>query len=638
MQDENQSDYLDDESKLDELETLQNKIADQLSELSNAEVLPSGYRSTGSSFESSEVSFSSSSWLLKVCQVQSWLRLNDDIDSKLAEVEPLTVANKLFGELHPKSQEACVTADESNLSLTLVGAEVLADRLDAALRLQNQFSEWCETLNKKSATEMWIEAWEEDGGLDSATSEQIRATSETWDISEFSYWAGQGNLNLNPSYQRGDVWPTSDAQKLIESILRGIPLPSIILLNPGGDKKITQYEVVDGKQRLTSILRFIGQHPEAVKLVKAESAKYPTADLEDLFQKDYRKFRKVWKRVVGSTLTDKLETQLYFPFPLKSSSKALRGSLKELAGKYYCEISGVTIDVGKRQETVNQVFERKSQYKIPLIEYSEATPRQIQEVFHLYNKQGKHLNAEEIRNALFHDVELVKLLLVASGDNRNAKDLAPYFPPEKYGLLTEISGCLDGYKFGAARYKRTKMLSWLTALLFQPSEEAGVLTIRSTAKQIDELLSTIRETSGHKLSRKPTLVEYVRQLEECLVSHSSTDCWHMKFKDDDNGQKWQELQLAASLVGVFLLGVGGKDVDGTLNTYRKEILEFTKNHRRPENTQNKTQWGFIGEVALGLLEIAKVDINALHDALLERYGVSCLATLKAARLQYKPRV
>ena len=628
----------EDDTKLDELETLQNKIADQLSELSNVDVLPAGYRSTGSFFEASEVSFSSSSWLLRICEIQPWLRLNGDLDSKSAEVEPFAVANKFFLELHPQAQETCVTANENNLRLTLAGAEILVERLDAALRLQNQFSEWCETLNKKNATEMWIEAWEEEGDLDTATSEQIRATSETWDISEFSYWAGQGNLNLNPSYQRGDVWPTSDAQKLIESILRGIPLPSIILLNPGGDNKVTQYEVVDGKQRLTSILRFIGQHPEALKHVKKESAKYPDAKLDDLFQKDYRKFRKVWKRVVGSTLTDKVETQLYFPFPLKSSSRALRGSLKDLAGRYYCEISGVTIDVGKRQETVNQVFERKSQYKIPLIEYSEATPRQIQEVFHLYNKQGKHLNAEEIRNALFHEVELVKLLLVASGDNRNAKDLAPYFPHEEYVLLDEISGCLDGYRFGTARYKRTKMLSWLTALLFQPSEENGELLIRSTAKQIDELLSTIRDTPSHKLGRKPTLVEYVRELEKCLTAHSSADCWYAKFKDDDNGQKWQELQLIGSLVGVFLLNASGNDASEILGTYRKEILEFTKSHRRPENTQNKTQWGFIGEVALGLLEIASIDLDMLHVVLIDRYGVSCLATLKAARLHYKPRV
>ena len=628
----------EDDQKSDELETLLNKISDQLAELSNAETLPVGYKSTGGSFEANEVSFLSSSWLLNVCQVQPWLRLNEELDMKLAEVDSIGVANKLFLELHPGSQETCVSYDDNYLKLTLAGAEILAERLDIALRLQNQFSELCETLNKKNATEKWIETWEEESDIDNSTSEQIRATSETWDISEFSYWAVQGNLNLNPSYQRGDVWPTSDAQKLIESILRGIPLPSIILLNPGGDKKVTQYEVVDGKQRLTSILRFIGQHPEALRLVKKEASNYPDANLEDLFKKDYRKFRKVWKRVVGTALSDKNESKYYFPYPLKSSSKALRGSLKNLAGKYYCEIVNETIDVGKRQETINQVFERKSQYKIPLIEYSEATPRQIQEVFHLYNKQGKHLNAEEIRNALFHEVELVKLLLVASGDNRNVKDLAPYIPLDVREILPEISACLDGYRFGTARYKRTKMLSWLTALLFQSAETNGELVIRSTAKQIDELLATIRDTPGHKLSQKPVLVEYVREIEKCLATHSSSDCWFAKFKDDDTGQKWQELQLIASLVGVFLLGISSVDADKLLGMQRKEILEFTKSHRRPENTQNKTQWGFIGEVALGLLETLNVDLDQLQTTLVDRYGMSCLPTLKAARLHNKPRV
>ncbi|NMM15477.1 MAG: DUF262 domain-containing protein [Rhodoferax sp.] len=629
----------DDEAKFDELETLQNKIADQLSELSNSEILPVGYKSSGGSFEAAEVSFTSSSWLLRICQVQAWLRLNEDLESNLADSNPITLAENLFKELQPKEQAICVSSEDGNLRLTLTGAEILAEKFDVALRLQQEFIELCETLSKKNATELWIEAWEEEGegDLDPSNSEQIIATSETWNISDFSYWAGKGNLNLNPSYQRGDVWPTSDAQKLIESVLRGIPLPSIILLNPEGDKKSKQYEVVDGKQRLTSLLRFIGQHPKALKTVKNESARFPDAGLEKLFRTDYRKFRKVWKRTVGSTLSDKLETELYFPFPLKSSSKALRGSLKGLAGKYYCEIIDVNIDVGKVEESVYEIFERKSQYKIPLIEYSEATPRQIQEVFHLYNKQGKHLNAEEIRNALFHDVELVKLLLVASGDNLNFKDLAPYFPSNEYKTLEEISACLDGYHFGKARYKRTKMLSWLTSLLFKPAESDGVLVIRSTAKQIDDLLGSIRDTPGHKLSKKSTLVEYAKDLEKCLTTHSSNDCWIAKFKDEDNGQRWQELQLVATLLAVFLHDVSGGNTDEFLSSRRKDILEFTKGHRRPENAQNKTQWGFIGEVALGMLELANVDQMMLESILLDRYGVSCLSTLRAARVHYRPR-
>lgn len=628
----------EDEARLDELETLQNKIADQLSELSNVEILPAGYKSLGGSFDSSEVNFSSSSWLLRVCHVQAWLKLNEDLPLKQAEADPLTLAVNLFKELRPKDQAICVSYEDGNLKLTLTGAEILADRLDVALRLQQAFIELSETLSKKNATDLWNESWEEESDLDTSNSEQIIASSETWNISEFSYWAGKGNLNLTPSYQRGDVWPTSDAQKLIESVLRGIPLPSIILLNPKGDKKIKQYEVVDGKQRLTSLLRFIGQHPQALKTVKNESAKYPEAGLEALFRTDYRKFRKVWKRTVGSTLRDSEETKLYFPFPLKSSSKALKGSLKDLAGKYYCEITDVGIDVGKGEETVHELFERKSQYKIPLIEYSEATPSQIQEVFHLYNKQGKHLNAEEIRNALFHDVELVKLLLVASGDNVNFKDLVPYFPSDEYTTLAEISVCLDGYKFGTARYKRTKMLSWLTSLLFKPAEADGDLVVRSTAKHIDDLLDSIRDTPGHKLSKRPAIVQYARDLEKCLATHSSNDCWFAKFKDEDNGQKWQELPLVATLLGVFLHDVSGGNTDEFLKLRRRDILEFTKGRRRPVNAQNKTQWGYIADAALGILDLANVDYVKLENKLLDRYGVSCLSTLKAARPYNDPRI
>jgi hypothetical protein len=132
-------------------------------------------------------------------------------------------------------------------------------------------------------------------------------------------------------------------------------------------------------------------------------------------------------------------------------------------------------------------------------------------------------------------------------------------------------------------------------------------------------------------------VEYARDLEKCLLAHSSNDCWYGKFKDEDSGQKWQELQLVATLAAVFLHYVSGEDTEEFLRLRRKDLLEFTRERRRPENAQNKTQWGFIGEVVLGILELANVDLAHLENVLLDRYGVNCLPTLRAARIHYKPR-
>ncbi len=629
-----------DEMQLDDLEVLLNKVADQLSDLSAAGDLPTGYRQLTERFEASEVDFESSGWLLRVIQVQAWLYPTEEIQMRSAEADPIGGAKRLFSAIGVEDPVGYVCEEDGVVHLTVTGADYLSSRLDSALSLQQQFLDNLEVTNKRQATDQWIEAWDEETDAGMPTLEPIRAKSTTWSICDFSSKAVRGQLNLNPSYQRGDVWPTSDAQKLIESILRGIPLPSIILLKPRSNSQ-SRYEVVDGKQRLTSILRFIGQHPAALERVKKTDALYPEANLLRYFHQNYKKFRRNWKNFVGEALTDKRESEYYFPFKLAQSSKALRGPLEPLAGKYYYEIKEQIISVADGQDEVINVFEHANDYKIPLIEYTDASPKQIHEVFHLYNRQGKHLNAEEIRNALFHDVSLVRLVLVASGDNPAVEVLASYFPEADHSLLGSISQYLNSYGFGIARYRRTKLLSWLFALLFQPSESAGELAIRSTAKQIDALFSSIREKTAsgaiHKMASEEVLIQLIRDVERCFDAHSSADCWSPTFCDDDRGMKWQELQLVASLVSVFLIGVTEESPTDVLDLYRDEIRRFTLTHRRPAKTQNKTQWGFIGEVAIGLLQVVGVDLDVLHTVMEEKYGASCIPTLQAAVRYYEPR-
>ncbi len=59
---------------------------------------------------------------------------------------------------------------------------------------------------------------------------------------------------LNPDFQRGDAW-RKDSQKseLIESILMGIPIPLFYFF----ETKYGEMEVVDGRQRITTIIDFI---------------------------------------------------------------------------------------------------------------------------------------------------------------------------------------------------------------------------------------------------------------------------------------------------------------------------------------------------------------------------------------------
>lgn len=83
---------------------------------------------------------------------------------------------------------------------------------------------------------------------------QLQTTNRPVDL--IRHWRNEGFLNLNPIYQRGDVWGAIRQRNLIRSILSGVPIPSIIInIREWGDDY--SIAVIDGKQRITAILRFV---------------------------------------------------------------------------------------------------------------------------------------------------------------------------------------------------------------------------------------------------------------------------------------------------------------------------------------------------------------------------------------------
>ena len=66
-----------------------------------------------------------------------------------------------------------------------------------------------------------------------------------------------GHLNLEPGFQRESIWGIPDQRRLIDSIVRGYPLPSIFLYQRIEDGQFV-YDVIDGKQRIETLLMFTG--------------------------------------------------------------------------------------------------------------------------------------------------------------------------------------------------------------------------------------------------------------------------------------------------------------------------------------------------------------------------------------------
>ncbi|MFD2718218.1 DUF262 domain-containing protein [Hymenobacter monticola] len=63
-----------------------------------------------------------------------------------------------------------------------------------------------------------------------------------------------GDINLQPDFQRGEVWSTPKKQRLIDSIMRDWHIPPIHVIELKDSSKL---EVLDGQQRLVAIRDFV---------------------------------------------------------------------------------------------------------------------------------------------------------------------------------------------------------------------------------------------------------------------------------------------------------------------------------------------------------------------------------------------
>lgn len=75
----------------------------------------------------------------------------------------------------------------------------------------------------------------------------------------------EGKINLIPSFQRGHVWPLAYRQGLLKNIVNIRPIPAIFLYKEAEGSKYS-YNILDGKQRLESLLMFIGSKRKDISI------------------------------------------------------------------------------------------------------------------------------------------------------------------------------------------------------------------------------------------------------------------------------------------------------------------------------------------------------------------------------------
>jgi len=97
----------------------------------------------------------------------------------------------------------------------------------------------------------------------------------SWFYSEYK----NHTLRLDAKYQRNPIWSIGQKCFLIDSLISGAPIPQVyinIISEGTGSSRKTIYEVVDGQQRLRSIIEFM---LDDFVLVATTATSYPVSDV-----------------------------------------------------------------------------------------------------------------------------------------------------------------------------------------------------------------------------------------------------------------------------------------------------------------------------------------------------------------------
>jgi hypothetical protein len=85
----------------------------------------------------------------------------------------------------------------------------------------------------------------------------VRSDAYQMSIGEIVSMYDNREIIIDPEFQRLFRWDISQKSKLIESLLLGIPLPSIFVF----ERENGSWELIDGLQRVSTILEFMGKLP-----------------------------------------------------------------------------------------------------------------------------------------------------------------------------------------------------------------------------------------------------------------------------------------------------------------------------------------------------------------------------------------
>jgi len=114
---------------------------------------------------------------------------------------------------------------------------------------------------------------------------------KTYSINDFRQWKERDELILSPKFQRRRVWSEKAKSYLIDTILRGLPIPPVFIREKIDlSTKKTIREVIDGQQRLATILDYLNDGLKVSKIHNEDFGGLYFSELPEEIQSELLKY------------------------------------------------------------------------------------------------------------------------------------------------------------------------------------------------------------------------------------------------------------------------------------------------------------------------------------------------------------
>lgn len=110
----------------------------------------------------------------------------------------------------------------------------------------------------KLTSEEVMSSFETEDTVEQVPPADIVAYNELRSCADLFRLHASGKLDIQPDFQRDVVWKQDDQTRFIDSLVKQLPIPSMCF---SLDYKTQKWKVIDGLQRMSSIIRFLSPAP-----------------------------------------------------------------------------------------------------------------------------------------------------------------------------------------------------------------------------------------------------------------------------------------------------------------------------------------------------------------------------------------